>query len=400
MIANVAVSQDLPLSYKFAYVISGVEAQMTSELLQVPTFVQPGLPKGEPGTNRILLVVYVRDALGCEVRSTLGIDGQPLYITSAPLVVQNITTFMSDSATSLLSDNLQQGKVSTVLSNVGILSQILSDSSNPCANVYCGPFGSCFSGVCTCSQGYAGTLCDVPPVSEWSEWSAVGGCTRSCGTGDQTFTRKCLTSLNTVSTACAGSGIRTDPCNTQECEGAAVDGGFSEWSEWSTCTATCPGNAGGVYTGSQGRSRLCDNPTPSGTGAQCVGDSTASRTHHTVPNNVNRSVKSLRVCFVDLFAEACTIQCVAWAKRCAGSSPTYDTSTDLKLPTVECSGHGTCGRFPTAGCRQDDPACTATCDCVSGWGGSDCSKSSAALAEAQSLRSSFLDTLVCHAVAV
>ena len=43
-----------------------------------------------------------------------------------------------------------------------------------------------------------------------------------------------------------------------------VDGGFSNWLEWSDCSATCGG-------GSRARSRKCDNPVPQYQGKNCVG---------------------------------------------------------------------------------------------------------------------------------
>ena len=47
----------------------------------------------------------------------------------------------------------------------------------------------------------------------------------------------------------------------------AVDGGFSDWDEWTPCTAECGG-------GDQTRSRRCDNPAPQFGGLDCVGDFT------------------------------------------------------------------------------------------------------------------------------
>ena len=43
-----------------------------------------------------------------------------------------------------------------------------------------------------------------------------------------------------------------------------VDGGWSEWSQWSTCEKPCGGSV-------VNRTRLCNNPTPSNGGALCNG---------------------------------------------------------------------------------------------------------------------------------
>nr|XP_058952512.1 coadhesin-like [Pocillopora verrucosa]XP_058952513.1 coadhesin-like [Pocillopora verrucosa]XP_058952514.1 coadhesin-like [Pocillopora verrucosa]XP_058952515.1 coadhesin-like [Pocillopora verrucosa]XP_058952516.1 coadhesin-like [Pocillopora verrucosa] len=49
--------------------------------------------------------------------------------------------------------------------------------------------------------------------------------------------------------------IREATCN--------IDGGYTEWSEWSECTATCGG-------GSRSHSRTCTNPSPKNKGKTCI----------------------------------------------------------------------------------------------------------------------------------
>ena len=44
-----------------------------------------------------------------------------------------------------------------------------------------------------------------------------------------------------------------------------VHGGFTEWSSWEMCSASCGG-------GQQLRTRTCTNPPPSGGGDDCTGD--------------------------------------------------------------------------------------------------------------------------------
>lgn len=49
-----------------------------------------------------------------------------------------------------------------------------------------------------------------------------------------------------------------------------LDGGWSVWSAWSTCTVSCGG-------GTQTRSRSCSEPVPVNGGAECVGHDTESQ---------------------------------------------------------------------------------------------------------------------------
>ena len=49
-----------------------------------------------------------------------------------------------------------------------------------------------------------------------------------------------------------------------------VDGGWSDWSEYSACSATCG-------QGIQIATRECTNPAPEGSGQPCIGDTQAQR---------------------------------------------------------------------------------------------------------------------------
>ena len=49
------------------------------------------------------------------------------------------------------------------------------------------------------------------------------------------------------------------------CHLISVDGGWSDYGDWSACSAECGG-------GTQTRSRTCSNPAPAHGGADCEGD--------------------------------------------------------------------------------------------------------------------------------
>ena len=47
------------------------------------------------------------------------------------------------------------------------------------------------------------------------------------------------------------------------CSFSSVDGGYSSWNQWSTCSVSCGG-------GRRARSRTCDNPKPQHGGKDCL----------------------------------------------------------------------------------------------------------------------------------
>lgn len=168
--------------------------------------------------------------------------------------------------------------------------------------------------------------------SAWSEWGVWSECTAQCGSGFQWRRRRCDSPRGREG---CGGGCDTDyrACNTHACpetrkssnwtawvrvnatrdgyfeqrfrftcranvadssmlrvgnvkkeerychESAKscmdsaylnIDGDWSEWGEWSQCSVPCGG-------GVQYRERTCDNPRPSGTGADCQGPSKEER---------------------------------------------------------------------------------------------------------------------------
>lgn len=70
----------------------------------------------------------------------------------------------------------------------------------------------------------------------------------------------------------------------------SVDGGWTAWSSWGTCTVSCGG-------GSQQKDRTCTNPTPQYGGAQCQGVTFLTQTCNT------------QVCISKYFWWNCVILC-------------------------------------------------------------------------------------------
>ncbi|RMX50755.1 hypothetical protein pdam_00017962 [Pocillopora damicornis] len=99
----------------------------------------------------------------------------------------------------------------------------------------------------------------------YSTWSSWGGCSATCGGGTQKRTRTCTNPPpSNGGKTCLEQGLgpseEEQECNTENCP---VNGGYSTWSNWGQCTATCGG-------GTQKRTRTCTNPLPSNGGKTCL----------------------------------------------------------------------------------------------------------------------------------
>ena len=91
-------------------------------------------------------------------------------------------------------------------------------------------------------------------MSEWSSWT---DCSKTCGGGTKTRTRKIETPSANGGVACS-STFEEQACNTQAC---ATDCKMSEWTPWTECTKPCGG-------GKQQRTRSVETPAANG-GAEC-----------------------------------------------------------------------------------------------------------------------------------
>ncbi|CAL4073759.1 unnamed protein product [Meganyctiphanes norvegica] len=104
-----------------------------------------------------------------------------------------------------------------------------------------------------------------PVHGGWSSWSSWGGCSATCGGGVKHRKRVCDAPAPAHGgLASLGEETLQDNCNPDPCP---VHGGWSSWSSWEGCSATCGG-------GRQMSSRTCDNPPASNGGYQCAGDRT------------------------------------------------------------------------------------------------------------------------------
>ena len=74
---------------------------------------------------------------------------------------------------------------------------------------------------------------------QWSDWSKQGGCSKTCGRGIQKFSRHKLQEERHGGLPCSGADTkRQTDCNVLSCPGP-VDCQWSEWSVLGGCSKTC-----------------------------------------------------------------------------------------------------------------------------------------------------------------
>ncbi|KAL5271467.1 hypothetical protein ACHWQZ_G001930 [Mnemiopsis leidyi] len=139
------------------------------------------------------------------------------------------------------------------------------------------PVPSCYGSECKGEKGDNGTCDDQCCLTvnggwtDWGNWSTCE-CDHSTGTGTWNRTRSCTNPApSCYGSDCEGEKLNNGTCNDQCCK--TVDGDWTDWGNWSTCE--CDHSTG---TGTWNRTRSCTNPSPFCFGSACEGEEVSSGT--------------------------------------------------------------------------------------------------------------------------
>ncbi|XP_078616634.1 uncharacterized protein LOC144884937 [Branchiostoma floridae x Branchiostoma japonicum] len=201
-------------------------------------------------------------------------------------------------------------------------------------------------------SGEVSLIIQTAPEAEWTEWQFVGSCSKSCGEGRQVKRRLCLLQDGQHVQKCEGRNqtlmdVEEDilSCNNISCP---VHGGWSSWSNFTSCSATCNG-------GSQTRSRNCSNPIPRHGGRTCAGQQlqTAQCNLQSCPVPVISAWMSWSA--FDDCSETCGGGLQIRRRQCNGSSCVGEAEEIRECHEEPCPVHGGWSIW------SPFTACTVTC---------------------------------------
>ncbi|KAL4237893.1 hypothetical protein ACF0H5_002603 [Mactra antiquata] len=145
-----------------------------------------------------------------------------------------------------------------------------NDDESFCGTTCPGNHFTCIDGKCVHASKRCDGIMDCVDNSDeascvnggYTDWSAWGTCSQACGMGTQTRTRTCTNPAPQFGGLdCMGPPMEQQVCQIVPCP---INGGYTDWSAWGTCSQACG-------MGTQTRTRTCTNPAPQFGGLDCMG---------------------------------------------------------------------------------------------------------------------------------
>ncbi|KAL4222956.1 ADAM metallopeptidase with thrombospondin type 1 motif [Mactra antiquata] len=149
--------------------------------------------------------------------------------------------------------------------NTASVTGTCEDKSSVCLPSYCNTQWGNNNCPKTCNQCAPTYVTPPLPINGgWGPWGTYLPCSVTCGPGVRNRYRMCNNPTpSNGGQPCVGEPKQTTPCAERPCI-PVIDGQWSVWASYSPCTATCG-------SGTETRTRRCDNPAPSGGGRPCNG---------------------------------------------------------------------------------------------------------------------------------
>ncbi|XP_028156400.1 semaphorin-5B [Ostrinia furnacalis] len=226
-----------------------------------------------------------------------------------------------------------------------------------------------------------GLSCHGPQISVtnctvhggWSPWSGWSECSASCGIAVKSRRRSCSAPEPKFGgRVCVGLDSQDVYCsNLPPCpdpELAPIDGGWSSWGPWSACTSAGGANCG-PSAGWKERRRNCSDPAPKHGGADCEGNKTERQICDLRPCEVRKATAwTPWVQIPDNSSEGSYME-KRFKFLCKAQSPEQIKLSLAKEEERYCTGRGRCSSEPLEEDNGWEPwGPWGTCSAVCGGG--------------------------------
>ncbi|CAK0804700.1 unnamed protein product [Prorocentrum cordatum] len=229
--------------------------------------------------------------------------------------------------------------------------------------------GGSFSGELSQAVGCLGEAsnssdCAQPVDCQWGDWDDWTECSLPCDGGQRERKRKIAQAPRLGGRLCdAQNKEEIEPCNLERCDnGECVDGKWSDWQDWTPCSATCDG-------GVSFRSRLVAREA-----SHCGRPATGASTEHKACNAGVVCTPAQDCQFADWSEWTdCTAACAGVKRRSRGFAQQGQgggKSCDGALQqTGPCTRPGAdCGKEQAVDCQVGDWESWGACDVTCGAG--------------------------------